>query len=66
MIGFILWIIFITFLLIVGAIIISGRAKDNTKERKKHSTFIPSKFIGDSHDKDDRHDSSDDGGSGGD
>jgi len=74
MTGLILLIIIITCLVIVGALVISRKAKDHTKERKENSTFIPPQFIGDSHDKRDHDDSSDgfgdfgggDGGGGGD
>jgi|GEM_PF-4899558 len=62
--GFILLIIFITCLFIVGALVISSKSKNNTKDRKENSTFIPPNFIGDSHNKNDHHDSSD--GHGGD
>lgn len=70
MTGLIFLIIFITFLMIIGASVISKKAKYNTKKRKENSTFIPPQFIGDSHDKKDHHDSSDgfgdfDGGDGG-
>ena len=57
-------------LFIIGAFFISGRAKENTKNRKDNATFIPPQYIGDSHDNNDDHDSSDgsggDGGGGGD
>lgn len=66
MAGFIVVLIFITLLFIGLAAGIRTKSRKNRKNRNENSSFIPPFFIGDSHDKQNHHDSNDSSGGFGD